>query len=312
MKNMPTSVEINQLTSNTHPDEVWAKAVDIVRRISPAYEFNFVRPVFVDVIMMFHGEFPGYSAIKTPYHNMHHTLDVFLCSVRLMHGVHLSGVTLSDDELTLIMLATLLHDIGYAQREEEDSGTGAQYTLTHVDRGIVFMRQYLQEQEFPPTFAAPLAYLMGSTNPAQDFKSVQFPDARTRMLSQIVGSADIVGQMADRTYLEKLLFLYLEFKEARFGNYANMHDLLRQTKTFYENTRLNKLEGSFEGVYKKLALHFADYLGVERNLYIESIEKNIAYLEKIISLNESEYLSMLKRGGIIEQSQNLLSGGMAG
>jgi len=123
------------------------------------------------------------------------------------------------------------------------------------------------------------------------------------MLAQIVGSADIVGQMADRTYLEKLLFLYLEFKEAQFGNYASMLDLLRQTKSFYDQTKEEKLEGTFDGVYKKLTFHFKDYVGMESNYYVECIEKNIAYLSKVITLNEVEFLTMLKRGGIVDKSQ---------
>jgi hypothetical protein len=169
------------------------------------------------------------------------------------------------------------------------------------------MQNYLQEHDFPSDFALPLACLMNSTNPGLAFDAIEFPDQRTRMLAQIVGSADIVGQMADRTYLEKLLFLYLEFKEAGFGNYSSMHDLLRQTKEFYDNTKEKKLDGAFEGIYNKLTYHFKEFLGQETNYYLESIEKNIAYLSKVISLNEAEYFSMLKRGGILEKSQNLLS-----
>ena len=114
--------------------------------------------------------------------------------------------------------------------------------------------------------------------------------------------------MADRTYLEKLLFLYLEFKEANFGNYQNTYDLLRQTKKFYDVTR-EKLDGPFGMLYINLAHHFKDMLGVEKDFYLESIEKNIAYLSKVIALNEEEYLSMLKRGGIVEKSLALAAHG---
>jgi hypothetical protein len=304
---MPTAAEIHQITSQHTPDEVWAKAVDIVRHISPGYNFQLTRTVYIDVICLFQGEYPGYCAIKTPYHDLYHTLHVFLCAVRLLHGVHVSGTPLADNEITMIILATLMHDIGYAQRLDEDFGTGAQHTLTHVNRGIQFMQQYLQALDFTPEFIAPVKCLMNSTNPGIDFNSIDFPDQRTRMLAQIVGSADIVGQMADRTYLEKLLFLYLEFKEAQFGNYSSMHDLLRQTKSFYDSTRAKKLDGAFDRIYNKLGAHFKAYLGVERNFYLEAIEKNIAYLSKVIALDETEYLSMLKRGGIIEKSNSLLS-----
>jgi len=94
------------------------------------------------------------------------------------------------------------------------------------------------------------------------------------------------GRWADRTYLEKLLFLYLEFEEAHFGNYQNTYDLLRQTKSFYEITR-EKLDGAFGGMYVNLSHHFKEVMGVEKNYYLESIEKNIAYLEKVVALNEA-------------------------
>ncbi len=306
MRNIPTPAEIRQLTDNDNPDEVWAKAVDIIRHISPNYDFALARTAFSDVLRLFRGEFPGYSAIKTPYHNLHHTMDVFICGVRLSHGVHVSSTPLADRELTWIMLATLMHDIGYAQLLDEEFGTGAQYTLTHVGRGIIFMRQYLLDNDYPADYAAPIEHLMNSTNPALAFDEIAFPDQRTRKLAQIVGSADIVGQMADRTYLEKLLFLYLEFKEARFNNFESMHDLLRQTKHFYDVTREKKLDGAFDGVYKKLTFHFKNYIGMESNYYLEAIEKNLDYLTKVISLNEAEYLTMLKRGGIVEISSTLV------
>lgn len=306
MKNQPAPSEIQQLLTHDNPDEIWAKAVDIVRHINPEFDFTPVRTAFVDVLRLFNGEYPGYCAIKTPYHNLHHTLDVFLCGVRLMHGVHIGVAPLNDREISWIMMATLMHDIGYAQRLEEDFGSGAQHTLTHVNRGIKFMQHYLLEHGYPAGFAEPLEFLMNSTNPAVEFKSLPFRDSRIRLLAQIVGSADIVGQMADRTYLEKLLFLYLEFKEARFGNYVSLHDLLRQTKQFYEATKEHKLDGVFEGIYQKLTFHFRDYMGINRNLYLESIEKNIAYLTKVIAMDEKEYLLMLKRGGIVEKSQKLV------
>jgi hypothetical protein len=302
MINIPTPTDIRQLTANDNPDQVWAKAIAIIKDINPDYDFSFIHAAFNDVLSLFRGNYPGYCPVKTPYHDLHHTLDVFLCSIRLMHGVHFSSNALSDNEISAIMLATLMHDIGYAQRLNEDSGTGAQFTLTHVGRGVTFMRQYLTEHHFPVSFALTVECLMNSTNPGLDFDAISFPNARTRLLAQIVGTADIVGQMADRTYLEKLLFLYIEFKEANFGNYSSLHDLLRQTKSFYDATKEKKLEGTFEGIYKKLNLHFDKYMGTDRNYYLESIENNISYLSKVISLDEADSLALLKRGGIIKNS----------
>ncbi len=302
MTRIPTSAEINSLFANSDPCTVWTKAGGILARINPGYDTSLIQTVFNDVMSLFRGDYPGYSAIKTLYHDKPHTLDVFLCAVRLMHGVHLSGNSLNDEEMTLIMIATLMHDIGYSQLDGEEGGTGAQYTQTHVRRGIAFMRHYLAGRNFPSSYEALLEPMMLCTDPALVFYDIDFPDVRSRLLGQIVVTADLVGQMADRTYLEKLLFLYLEFKEAHFGNYQNIHDMLRQTKQFYEITRA-KLDGPFGGLYINLGLHFKEVLGVGKNYYLESIEKNIAYLSKVIALNEAEYLSMLKRGGIVEKAQ---------
>jgi hypothetical protein len=41
------------------------------------------------------------------------------------------------------------------------------------------------------------------------------------------------------------------------------------------------------------------------NYYLEAIEKNMAYLSKVIALNDAEYLTMLKRGGIVKKCQAL-------
>jgi len=306
MKIILTSAEINSLFANSDSGTVWSKAAALLARINPGYDTFLIKTIFDDVMSLFRGEYPGYSAIKTLYHDKPHTLDVFLCAIRLMHGVHLSGNQLNEEEMTLVMIAALMHDAGYSLVDGEEGGTGAQFTQTHVKRGVEFMKHYLVERHLPSSFAAALESMIRSTDPSLDFSRVDFPDERTRLLGQIVATAHLTGQMADRTYLEKLLFLYLEFKEANYGNYQNMYDLLCQTKMFYSFTR-KKLDGVFGGIYTMLNLHFKDVMGVENNYYLESIEKNIDYLSKVIARDEQEYLSMLKRGGIAERSQALVA-----
>jgi hypothetical protein len=304
MKNSPTPAEVNDLFNNDEPMIVWAKTVDIIRRINPDFDFTLVQSVFEDVMRLFHGNYPGYSSIKTLYHDLPHTLEVFLCGVRLMHGVHVSGDHLKDDEITLIMLAILMHDVGYAQRQTEECGTGAQFTQTHVQRGIEFMRRYFDGRKLPPDIAVAATGMILGTEHNRPFTRIDFKDERARMLARIVATADIAGQMADRIYLEKLLFLYLEFKEAHFGSYQSMFDLLCQTNRFYEMTR-EKLDGALGGIYKKLEFHFKDTMGVDKNYYLESIEKNMAYLSKIVARDEAELFTMLKRNGVVEKSLTL-------
>ncbi len=304
MKKAPTPAEMSELFDNTDPNIVWDKATVVIRRISPHYDFTLVHKVYKDVMRMFYGEFPGYAPIKTLYHDLSHTLEVFMCGVRLMHGVHRSGDKLSDEELTLMMLAILMHDIGYAQRRGEEFGTGAQFTQTHVQRGVEFMEHYFGERMLPTGILVDVKGMILGTEHFRPFAQIDFATERSRMLARIVATADITGQMADRKYIEKLLFLFHEFKEAQFGSYQGMFDLLGKTKGFYTVTR-EKLDGVLDGIYHKLEYHFEDVYGERRNYYIESIEKNIAYLELVVAQSEDDYIKMLKRNGIAECAKAL-------
>lgn len=298
MEHRQTTSDVSDLFTNTDPETVWSKATDLIKRTSPAFDFAIARTVFDDVMRLFHGEYPGYCQIKTPYHDLSHTLTVFLCGIRLMHGMQLSGANLTDREITLVMAATLLHDVGYAQvRDGNETGTGAQFTPTHVKRGIEFMRSYVAEHGFPSDFADVLAPMIFCSDPRMPVSRISFPNKRIRLAGQIVGTADLVGQMADRNYLEKLVSLYQEFEEARMGDYKSVHDMLRKTKHFYANIQ-RKLDNGFGGLYHKLSHHFKETLGTERNFYMEAIRKNMDYLAKITALSESEYLDHLRRGGI--------------
>ena len=298
MNNNMTPVEISELFDNTDPEIVWRQVHEVVRRINPDYDFTVVQKVYKDVLRLFFGEFPGYGPIKTLYHDLSHTLEVLMCGVRLMHGVHVSGDRLSDDEITLMILAILMHDVGYAQRVGEESGTGAQFTRTHVQRSIEFMKMHFTQRRLPSEILVDVTGMILGTEHFRPFDQIDFADNRSRMLARIVATADITGQMADRKYLEKLLFLYLEFKEAGFGTYQSMFDLLCRTNRFYAMTR-EKLDGVLGGIHKNLALHFREVMGIERNFYHEAIEKNMAYLEKVVAQGEQEIANMLKRNNIV-------------
>jgi hypothetical protein len=304
MNHRPTTVTY-ELFSNGDPETVWRKASALIERTCSGFNFSNTRAVFDDIVRLYRGEYPGYRPIKTPYHDLSHIMDVFLCSVRLLHGMTVSGFTFSNREIALVMTATLLHDVGYAQLDDgKEAGTGAQYTQNHVARGIGFMQQYLARHDLSSDVADDLEPMIYCTEPMLPMTKIQFPNERIRLLGQIVGTADLVGQMADRNYLEKLSSLYEEFAEGHIGNYQSMYDLICKTHEFYTIIK-NKLDHELGGIYDKLVYHFQETLGVPNNYYMESIEKNMAYLKKIASAGESNYHSLLRRGGIIEKKSGL-------
>jgi len=122
------------------------------------------------------------------------------------------------------------------------------------------------------------------------------------MLGKIVGSADLLGQMADRCYLEKLLLLYKEFEEAKLPGFDSELDLLQKTETFYESVAQKRLKNDFSGIAASLRLHFKVRWNEDRDLYLEAIENNIDYLKGLTLRcrdNYTCYLKNLRRGGIV-------------
>jgi hypothetical protein len=46
-------------------------------------------------------------------------------------------------------------------------------------------------------------------------------------------------------------------------------------------------------------------LGVSNNYYLEAIEKNMAYLAKVVAHDEAELATLLKRNGVVEITRTL-------
>jgi hypothetical protein len=113
------------------------------------------------------------------------------------------------------------------------------------------------------------------------------------MAGQLLGTADLIAQMADRCYLEKCRdHLYLELvlggiaiEETGNGlqrvRYQSGIDLLLQTPAFYKTVVKKRLDIDFNKAYRYIE---AVYNG--HNPYLEFIERNIAYLEHIIETGE--------------------------
>lgn len=294
---------LHYLFDNDHPDQVWANASELIRDMSPQYDFSRLIRIFSDVADVFYGDYPGYQKVLTPYHDLRHTMDVTMCALRIAHGMYVAGEPLADDDITIVATSALTHDIGYAKQVGDEEGTGAKYTKTHVDRGIQFMRGYIEEKNWPSAWMPLIETSLLCTNPALVFSEIGFVDNHAKKLGMLVGTGDLVGQMADRSYLEKLLFLYFEFKEANMGDFKSTVDMLRRTGDFYQITR-KKLDNEFEQTYRFLGPHFSNWFGVDRNYYMDSVDKNIAYLHKIIQgIKDDAYLQGLKRRGIVEKAK---------
>ena len=279
--------------------EVQSRVNEIVHEFAPGHDLGRINSAFMLLDQAFAGNLPGYEKLKTPYHNRMHTNEVVLCSARMLHGLHLSGRGLDDEHIDAALLGALMHDAGYLMRHEEASGTGAQFTDTHVVRGVDFAREQLSD--LPANVMEALIKVIQLTDHRKPANSVSFDNVQQRRAAYATASADLIGQMANRAYLERLSLLYLEFVEANFTGFNDFHELLEKTAGFYQLTNA-RLAHELGGLSPVLARHFSAQEGMERNLYLESIDSNLLHLQRIVREDRSRRLELLRRGDVIEEA----------
>lgn len=192
------------------------------------------------------------------------------------------------------MVAALLHDIGYLQETDDDQGTGSKYTDTHVLRSIEFTEEHGSELDLTDRDVGIITDMILCTDLAVNLADINFESPEIALLGKMLGAADLVAQMADRSYLEKLLFLYNEFKEAGIGDYKNHLDLLQKTIDFYDFVD-NRLTTILASTDRFLDAHFKFRWKVSPNPYRQSIENQHTYLKSILEIPDSDPREYLRR-----------------
>jgi hypothetical protein len=257
---------------------------------------------FDDFRALFEGQFPGYLACDTLYHDMRHTLDMTLAMARLLDGHERSAAPaerLGPRRAMLGVMVALLHDAGYLKRNSEaDIENGAVFTKIHVSRSADFISAYLPRVGFGAD-AALAAQLVHFTGYEMEIEDIRVEEPKDRLLGCMVGTADLIGQMSDRMYLEKCReFLYREFVLGRVAReqlldgreivrYDSPQDLIVKTPGFYEYVARTRIEKKLGGVVRYVQSHFDG-----PDLYQAEIDRNMDFLRRAI---ESAELDRLRR-----------------
>lgn len=271
--------------------------------------------IFNDTHALFNGRYPGYRSSNTPYHDLSHTLSVVAASARLLHGCVSDGLSLLPRHHLLALIAAFFHDVGLIQSEDDVEGSGAKYLVGHEARSIGFMRAYLSKMAFSEKEIGNCANFIRCTQLGLLPQEISFPTAELRTCGYVVGSADLLAQLADRDYLEKLLFLYREMKEAGLPDIGTEIEFFRRSVEFHEVVAKKRLQIELEGVRRHMRTHFRYWMGVDADLYIEAILRNHEHLENMIaecrdSLECCE--KYLRRVGITAPGQRKTAEGDAG
>ena len=189
-----------------------------------------------------------------PYHNVEHTVLVTLAGQEILLGKQMLEGNVSYKDWLNAIVSLLCHDIGYVRgicRQDRPSegayatgvgdttvylpfdSTDASLTPFHVDRGKLFI-----EERFSDIHPIDREALK------RNIELTRFPvptdeeHSDTNNYPGLVRAADLIGQLADPRYLQKIPALFYEFEETgankAFG-YHSPADLRKNYPAFFWN-----------------------------------------------------------------------------
>ncbi len=273
-------------------DAVRFAVEQLYERACPGAAFDTLWLAFHDFRRLYTGQLQGYVGCDTLYHDTQHSLDVTLAMARLLTGHELAsapGDRLGEVRVTLGLICALFHDAGYIRRTGEPARNGAEYTPCHITRGASLLAGLLPRLGLADKvpLATELLHFTGYERAAED---LELDDPQDSLVGHLLGTADMLAQMADRCYLEKCRDrLYAEFVLAGIAiapqgegdtavRYGSGHDLLRQTIAFWESSARQRLDVGYNRAYR-----YVEVLYDGRNPYLEAIQRNLDHLRQVIA-----------------------------
>lgn len=190
------------------------------------------------------------------YHDLEHTVQATLVGHEILQGKQCCDRSVSPEDWFHVLVALVCHDVGYirsvcaADRPEihqyatgdpsrayvqlSPTATDASLTPFHVDRG----KQFVAEQfaNHPLLNVERLQHYLEFT---------KFPVSQEAMYQDTAGypglvrAADLLGQLSDPLYLNKIPALFKEFEEVgshTLMGYGGAHDLRAGYPKFYWNS----------------------------------------------------------------------------
>ncbi|KAL0478530.1 hypothetical protein AKO1_008199 [Acrasis kona] len=194
------------------------------------------------------------SSSDALYHNVEHTILVTLVGQEMLRGKHIKEGKVTPIDWLHCVISLVCHDIGYVKGvckgdkvdegifatgvnggtiKVEEGTTDASLTPYHVDRGKLFV-----EERFGGHI------IIDSEIVKRNIEHTRFPVPKkgdnmdVHGYPALVRASDLIGQMADPRYLQKISNLFYEFEETganKMLGYRNPGDLRKQYPSFYWN-----------------------------------------------------------------------------
>lgn len=299
--NSSDSIQLSKLICNPSPESI----INEVRKIFCYHysdrNFDNIYDNFYIIKTLFDGKFTGYKACNTEYHDFTHTVDILLATARLIDGYNLENKPLPVLLVSALLNAALFHDTGYIQENKDSKGTGAKHTATHVKRSIQFIEKHHEVFEIAPDQFLPINNFILCTDLQIKPDTIAFSSDEEKLSGYMLGTSDILSQMSDRDYLEKLLFLFYEFKEAGIKGFDIEFDIIKKTLSFHKLMK-KRFSKTFFNVYRYAQRHFKERFMIDRNLYIDAIDRNIKYLNVIVKDGCVDFQDKLRRKAFVKKT----------
>lgn len=275
------------LYANPTPELILAAAKNLHERGYSSACSGLIENVTALVADLFAGRHPKYQEADLSYHNFDHTLLATQCFIDLAAGRINQGAqpTFSGRQFALGYSAIMLHDCGYLKTRDDQSGTGAKYTVAHVERSCAMAASFLPALGCDEGETTGVLNAIRCTGLTSQIELLSFRSDIERLTGCMVATADYLGQMADPAYPAKLHGLFAEFEESNdFNNvpaekrlFKSAQELMAKTRGFWSFFALPKLEKDYEGVYRLLAHSDG------RNPYLESVNLNLTKIDGGVS-----------------------------
>ncbi|HEY9674658.1 MAG TPA: Npun_R2479 family HD domain-containing metalloprotein [Waterburya sp.] len=220
------------------------------------------------------------------YHNVEHTIFVTLVGQEILRGKHIREGGVSCEDWLHFVISLVCHDIGYVKgvcRQDRVvlrvyatgldgrtvtlplGSTDASLTPYHVDRGKLFVEERFGGHK-----------LIDSEIIKNNIELTRFPvpldsdHKDTINYPGLVRAADLIGQLSDPRYLQKIPALFYEFEETGVNQhlgYYHPEDLRLNYPSFYWSAVYPYIQDAIE--YLKLTQEGKQILA---NLYAHVFE----------------------------------------
>jgi hypothetical protein len=186
------------------------------------------------------------------YHNVEHTILVTLVGQEILRGKHIRDGGVSCEDWLHCLISLLCHDIGYVKGvcrrdgnnlyatgcgdtliELPPGASDASLTPYHIDRGKLFVEERFGGHR-----------VIDSELIKRNIELTRFPvpaddDHRdTIYYPGLIRAADLLGQLSDPRYLQKINALFYEFEENgtnKILGYQTPYDLRQNYPKFFWN-----------------------------------------------------------------------------